>query len=304
MEFLVAFATMITVCLLTYGLFYRAPADQSMDARLGGLRYQGGPRRPEPLPDPEAGFKVRVMKPVAAALAGRASSMLPSSWAERLQKSLIRAGVKVTPGQFAMACAITAGVLPLLSLALFVSSGMTGQTLLMMYGSVQIGGILLPRMWLQGRIKNRQKKIWRSLPDAFDLITASVEAGLGIDAAFARVVDKVQGPFAEELTRTLREIQMGRARRDALVDMADRTGVDQLQSLVNAIVQAESMGISIGSVIRVQTGVIRTKRRQKAEEAAFKAPIKMVFPLVFFIFPCIMIVIGGPAVIQLQNGFK
>jgi tight adherence protein C len=174
---------------------------------------------------------------------------------------------------------------------------------LLAYGVLLGIGIYGPRMWLLGRIKRRQKEIWRALPDAFDLITASVEAGLGIDAAFNRVIEKVKGPFAEELTRTMREVTMGRARRDAFVDMAERTGVDELRSLVNSIVQAESMGISIGSVIRVQTGVIRTKRRQRAEEQAFKAPIKMVFPLVFFIFPCIMTVIGGPAIIQLKSAF-
>ena len=96
---------------------------------------------------------------------------------------------------------------------------------------------------------------------------------------------------------------MGRQRRDAFLDLSDRTGVEELRSLVNSIVQAEQMGISIGSVIRVQTGVIRTKRRQKAEEQAFKAPIKMVFPLVFFIFPTIMMVIGGPAIIQMKGAF-
>ena len=164
-------------------------------------------------------------------------------------------------------------------------------------------GVYGPRLWLLGRIKRRQKEIWRALPDAFDLITASVEAGLGIDAAFNRVIEKVHGPFALELTRTMREITMGRARRDAFIDMAQRTGVEELRALVNSIVQAESMGISIGSVIRVQTGVIRTKRKQRAEEQAFKAPIKMVFPLVFFIFPAIMVVIGGPAVIQAMRAF-
>ncbi|HQW52028.1 MAG TPA: type II secretion system F family protein, partial [Tepidiformaceae bacterium] len=117
------------------------------------------------------------------------------------------------------------------------------------------------------------------------------------------VIEKVTGPFAEELTRTMREIQMGRSRREAFLDMSDRTGVDELRQLINAIVQAEAMGISIGGVIRVQTGVIRTKRRQRAEEQAFKAPIKMVFPLVFCIFPAIMVVIGGPAVILIKDAF-
>ncbi|MEX2080795.1 MAG: type II secretion system F family protein, partial [Dehalococcoidia bacterium] len=152
-----------------------------------------------------------------------------------------------------------------------------------------------------GRIKRRQKDIWRVLPDAFDLVTASVEAGLGIDAAFQHVVEKVKGPFAEELARTMREVQMGRSRREALQDLSTRTGVEELRSFINSIIQAETMGVSIGTVIRVQTGVLRVKRRQKAQEAAFKAPIKMVFPLVFFIFPTIMVVIGGPAVIQLRD---
>jgi tight adherence protein C len=177
------------------------------------------------------------------------------------------------------------------------------QVALFAYGALFALGIYGPRIWLLGRIKRRQKLIWRSLPDAFDLITASVEAGLGIDAAFTRVIEKVHGPFAEELTRTMREIQMGRSRREAFADMAERTGVEELRSLINAVIQAEQMGISIGSVIRVQTGVIRTKRRQRAEEQAFKAPIKMVFPLVFFIFPAIMVVIGGPAIIQMMEGF-
>ena len=96
---------------------------------------------------------------------------------------------------------------------------------------------------------------------------------------------------------------MGRARREALMDLVERTGVEDLRSLVNSIVQAEAMGISIGGVIRVQTGVMRTKRRQRAEEQAFKAPIKMVFPLVFFIFPSIGLVIGGPAMLALKDGF-
>jgi tight adherence protein C len=181
------------------------------------------------------------------------------------------------------------------------SSGSSPKMLLLIFGGMTALGVYGPRMWLLGRIKRRQKEIWRALPDAFDLITASVEAGLGIDAAFTKVIEKVHGPFAEELARTMREIQMGRSRREAFVDMAARTGVEELRSLVNAIVQAEAMGISIGSVIRIQTGVIRTKRRQRAEEQAFKAPVKMVFPLVFFIFPAIMIVIGGPAVIQIMN---
>ncbi|GMV86208.1 MAG: hypothetical protein AMXMBFR80_20630 [Dehalococcoidia bacterium] len=298
MEFLVAFSTFVTVTLMAYGLMHKTSGDGAMDMRLGGLRYTR-PNR-EALPDPEAAFSQRVIRPLLQGLSRRANGVLPSTIEERLEKALTQAGMKIKPGQFLMIVGIAVGVLPILAV-MYVAA--TGGDFKMMAGAFAVAtafGIYGPRIIVLGRIKRRQKEIWRSLPDAFDLITASVEAGLGIDAAFTRVIEKVHGPFAEELTRTMREIQMGRARRDAFVDMAERTGVDELRQLVNAIVQAEAMGISIGGVIRVQTGVIRTKRRQKAEEQAFKAPIKMVFPLVFFIFPAIMIVIGGPAIIQLK----
>lgn len=299
MPILVAASTFITVTLMVYGLLHKSAAGTGMDARLGGLRYSRPTR--EALPDPEASFSERVIKPIFRMLSRRANGVLPSTMSERLEKSMLQAGMKMKPCQFLLIAAFTAGVLPTVA-TLYVAS--SGQGFKMIAGTfaVMTGlGIYGPRIMLLGRIKRRQKEIWRSLPDAFDLITASVEAGLGIDAAFTRVIEKVKGPFAEELTRTMREIQMGRSRRDAFLDMADRTGVDELRQLINAVVQAEAMGISIGGVIRVQTGVIRTKRRQKAEEQAFKAPIKMVFPLVFFIFPAIMIVIGGPAVLQLMT---
>jgi tight adherence protein C len=301
MEFMISFATMIAVMLLAYGLLYRPVGDDALDARLGGLKYQRPGR--EALPDPSAAFGARVMRPFVQAVSARTRAILPSTVSERIETALMQAGLKISVGQFALICAVTAGIIPLAVLGMLLSAGVGGRNLLLLYGVVQALGIYGPRMWLLGRIRNRKKLIWRSLPDAFDLITASVEAGLGIDASFNRVVDKVSGPFATELSRTLREIQVGRSRREALEELADRTGVEELRSLINAVIQAESMGISIASVIRVQTGVMRTRRRQIAEEKAFKAPIKMVFPLVFFVFPCILIVIGGPAVIKLMNAF-
>ncbi len=299
MPILIALGTFITVTLVVYGLFHRAPGNEVMEGRLGGLRYT----RPnkEALPDPEAAFTTRVIQPILRNLSRRANRVLPSTMSERLEGAIVQAGLKMKPGQFILIVGVAAGALPTLFTLFMASSGSSPKMLLLTFGGTTALGIYGPRIWLLGKIKRRQKEIWRALPDAFDLITASVEAGLGIDAAFTKVIEKVKGPFAEELTRTMREIQMGRSRRDAFVDMAERTGVEELRSLVNSIVQAESMGISIGGVIRVQTGVIRTKRRQRAEEQAFKAPVKMVFPLVFFIFPAIMCVIGGPAVIQLKN---
>ncbi|MGI8927509.1 MAG: type II secretion system F family protein [Tepidiformaceae bacterium] len=300
MPIVIALGTFIAVTLGVFGLMYRnAPA--TLEARLGGLRYSRPGR--EALPDPEAAFSARVLRPLVRVVSSRANGVLPSTISERLEGAITQAGLRMTPGQFILVMAFTAGLLPILGAFLLASGGNSARMVVGGYGVMAGMGVYGPRLWLLGRIKRRQKEIWRALPDAFDLITASVEAGLGIDAAFNRVIEKVHGPFALELTRTMREITMGRARRDAFIDMAQRTGVEELRALVNSIVQAESMGISIGSVIRVQTGVIRTKRKQRAEEQAFKAPIKMVFPLVFFIFPAIMVVIGGPAVIQAMRAF-
>ena len=301
MALIVALGTFITVTLTVYGLFYRGRGNDLMDARLGGLRYEK-PNREE-LPDPEAAFSVRVLRPLMRAVSRRANGILPSTITQRLEGAITRAGLRIPAGQLIIVVAVLAGVLPLLLLFLMANNGASAKSLLMIWGAATAFGVYGPRIWLLGRIKARQKEIQKSLPDAFDLITASVEAGLGIDAAFQRVIEKVKGPFAAELSRTMREISMGRARREALLDLVERTGVEDLRSLVNSIVQAEAMGISIGGVIRVQTGVMRTKRRQRAEEQAFKAPIKMVFPLVFFIFPSIGLVIGGPAMLALKDGF-
>jgi tight adherence protein C len=161
-----------------------------------------------------------------------------------------------------------------------------------------------PKIWLSNRVKHRQKEILKSLPDAFDLITVCVEAGLGLEAALARVAEKVQGPFGEELAVCLREVSLGKLRRDALREMSDRIGVPDLSTFISAVIQAESMGTSIATVLRVQAEQMRTRRRQRAEKAAHQAPIKMMFPLVLCIFPTLFIVILGPAGIQIYQQFS
>jgi tight adherence protein C len=164
-------------------------------------------------------------------------------------------------------------------------------------------GLVLPYFWLVSRIGRRQAIITKSLPDSFDLVTTCVEAGLGLDAALARVAEKVEGPFAEELARTLREVGMGRMRRDALQELGQRTGVPDLVTFVNAVVQAEQMGTGIGQVLRVQAEQLRVRRRQRAEEMANQAPVKMTFPLVLCIFPTLFLVILGPAGITIYDQF-
>ena len=248
MEIIIALGTFLFVSLLLYGLMYKPALEGALDNRLGGLRYSR-PKK-EALPDPNAAFQTRVVEPLLRAINKRVTGLLPSNLESRLETSITQAGLTISPGQFIVIVAVMMGFVPLLAAGYFVAIGSPMRTLMIVYGGMVGFGFYGPRMWLLGRIKKRKKEIWRSLPDAFDLITASVEAGLGIDMAFTRVVEKVSGPFQVELSRTMREIAMGRARRDAFLDMAERTGVEELRSLINAVVQAESMGISIGTVIR------------------------------------------------------
>ena len=158
-------------------------------------------------------------------------------------------------------------------------------------------GFFLPDFWLSRRIKARQKEILLAIPDTLDLLTISVKAGLGFDAALGKVVEKTQGPLTDEFRRTLAEVRIGKPRRDALREMVARTNVPALTNFISAIIQAEQLGVAIARVLEVQSEQLRIQRRQRAEEMAAKAPIKMLFPLVGCIFPSMFIVILGPAMI-------
>jgi tight adherence protein C len=158
-------------------------------------------------------------------------------------------------------------------------------------------GYTFPEFWLGNRIRARQRAILLQIPDALDLLTISVRAGLGFDAALGKVVEKMKGPLIDEFRRALAEVRVGKARRDALRDIIPRTEVQALTNFIGAIIQAEQLGVSISKVLQVQSEQLRIERRQRAEEMAAKAPIKMLFPLVGCIFPSLFIVILGPALI-------
>jgi tight adherence protein C len=188
-----------------------------------------------------------------------------------------------------------AGMLALPLLYVLVTGVPTSLVSFALMGLLGWFGGRLPVNWLRRQAAARQKRIQRALPDTLDLITVSVEAGLGLEAALAKVVEKTRGPLRDEIGRTLQEITLGKMRRLAMRDMAARCDVPDLTSFVTAIVQAEQMGLGIASVLRNQSDELRLRRRQRAEETAEKAPIKMLFPLVMFILPALMIVIIGPA---------
>ena len=165
-------------------------------------------------------------------------------------------------------------------------------------------GFRMPDIWLAIQIRKRQNAIQLALPDMMDLISISVEAGLGLMAAIQRISERFSNPLSEEFLRTLQEIRLGRAQADALRDMTRRVDVDDLTTLLTAIVQAELLGLAVSNVLRIQSERLRERRAQRAREAAQKAPIKMTFPLVLFIFPALFIVVLGPALISifLQQG--
>jgi tight adherence protein C len=247
----------------------------------------------------------RTLRPLAMRLSGYVSKVTSTSFTQQTEKRLALAG---NPGGLRTADwlgikAVGAIVGAILFFLLFFLVGVLGLPLVLRVVMIGIGGLLgytVPEFWLGGRVRARQKAILLQIPDALDLLTISVRAGLGFDGALGKVVEKLKGPLTEEFRRALAEIRVGKARRDALRDIVPRTEVPALTNFIGAIIQAEQLGVSISKVLQVQSEQLRIERRQRAEEMAAKAPIKMLFPLVGCIFPSLFIVILGPAIILIM----
>lgn len=171
----------------------------------------------------------------------------------------------------------------------------------MYIGGAAFAGFFLPHLMLTSKITRRQNEIRKAMPDALDLLTICVEAGLGFDAAMSKVSQKWENQLSLAFARTIREVQLGKVRRDAMKDMSDRLGIPEMTSFVAAIIQSEQLGVSMAKVLRIQSDQMRVKRRQRAEEEAHKAPIKMIIPMALLIFPSIMIIILTPAALQIMN---
>lgn len=247
-------------------------------------------------------FIERTIRPLALRLSNAVSRITSRSFAESTERRLALAG---NPGDLRVADwlgikAVAAIGGAILFFLLFVVVGLLGLPPLIGLLMVGVGlllGYTLPEFWLGNRIRARQRAILLQIPDALDLLTISVRAGLGFDAALGKVVEKMKGPLIDEFRRALAEVRVGKARRDALRDIIPRTEVQALTNFIGAIIQAEQLGVSISKVLQVQSEQLRIERRQRAEEMAAKAPIKMLFPLVGCIFPSLFIVILGPALI-------
>ncbi len=246
-------------------------------------------------------FAERTLRPLVGRLSHMGGRLSSASSSETAERRLAMAG---NPGDMKltdwMGVKMLAGIATGVILFLLFGLLLAGIAMGLLLGVVGFGiGYIFPEFWLGGRIKARQKMILRMIPDTLDLLTISVRAGLGFDAALAKVVEKLPGPLTDEFRRALAEVRVGKARRDALRDMIPRTNVQPLSNFIGAIIQAEQLGVSISKVLQVQSEQLRIERRQRAEEQAAKAPIKMLFPLVGCIFPSLFIVILGPAIISI-----
>jgi len=175
---------------------------------------------------------------------------------------------------------------------------------LLMVLAFTVLGYFFPDLWIRSKINSRQKSVRKAMPDALDLLTICVEAGLGFDAAMSKVHEKWDNELSLAFGRVIREIQLGKLRRDALRDMSDRLGLAEMTSFVAAVIQSEMLGVSMAKVLRIQSDQMRIKRRQHAEEEAHKAPIKMIFPMGLLIFPSLMIVLLTPAALRLMANLK
>ncbi len=272
-----------------------------IETRMEAFRARTTTQSDELDVDLEMSFGERVMRPAIGGLARGATGLLPQSVLSEIQHQLTMARSPMKLSTFVTFWMSSLAVFGGLGLVVFFSVGSIPS---LGVAVVLLGlGYRLPRMWLKSRVKAKQKAVILGLPDNLDLITTCVEAGLGLDAALSRVAEHSKGPLSAELQRMLRDVAMGKLRREAMQEMADRVGVEELSNFITAIIQAEKLGVGISQVLRVQSDQLRTQRRQRAERLANEAPVKMIFPLVLLIFPAFLAVILAPAVISISETF-
>jgi len=254
----------------------------------------------------EQPFTQRVLIPLVQTILLTLGKLGPKQNAEKLKIMLASAGnpggiTTITFTGIRMSLAV--GLLVVFGMVTFPSMPGEPTTALMYTALGAVLGFMLPGMWLGSKIKNRKKSVVKALPDALDLLTISVEAGLGFDIALKRVTEKWDDELSREFKRVLMDVSLGKARKDALRDMAIRCDVEDVQIFTSAMIQAEQLGVSIAKILKLQSDQMRDRRRQRAEEQAQRAPVFMLFPMVFLIFPSIFVVILGPAVPKIMGGF-
>jgi tight adherence protein C len=247
----------------------------------------------------------RFFRPLLQQLSRLVSRNTPNNVMESAQKRLLHGGNpnNLTVADFMGIKGLAAFLLALIGVAIGFLGSMNFFFALMFVVVLGTIGFLLPDFWLGGKVRQRRRNLLRALPDAIDLLSISVEAGLGFDAALNRLVEKTQNELAFEFGRVISEMRIGVPRREALRALAERTGIQELGIFVTAIIQAEQLGASITNVLHVQANEMRIRRRQRAEVLAHQAPIKMLFPMAFLIFPPMFVVILGPSIPTVAHVF-
>lgn len=265
-------------------------------------------RRPPTLDDLELQlpFRQRVLIPLFERVAQLVLRVTPGVSLQRVERRLIEAGLigSMRPLTFVGIRVVLALLLLLVGGLLMASSSSQALYRIGFPLVLAVLGWSLPNVWLSRRISQRKRAIQRALPDAIDLLVISVEAGLGFDQALLRVVEKWDNELTREFGRTLSEMRMGVPRRQALRDLAQRVNVEDLNVFIASLVQADQLGVGISQVLRAQANQMRLRRRQRAQELAHKAPIKMIFPMVFLIFPALYVVILGPAIPRIIEALR
>lgn len=256
--------------------------------------------------DLDASFQDRVLVPLLARFQGLGRRLTPDDANERILAKLDLAGNPPgwTVDRVAAGKVIGFIVALLVSLLLSIAMGLSFVVTLLFVVGASVAGYLAPNMYLYQKAYDRAAQMQKALPDAIDLLTISVESGLGFDAALSQVARNTEGPLAGEFARMLQEMQIGRSRSEALRSLAERTNLPDMRGFASAMIQADSFGIPVGQVLRVQSSEIRTKRRQWAEEMAQKVPVKILVPLIFCILPCLFIAVLGPAGISMMENFS
>jgi tight adherence protein C len=292
-------ALVLAVILVVVGMRAPEPTDQIQE-RLAEFSVREEPMTLEEI-ELSLAFYQRIILPFFNRIGQLSSRFTPQATLQSARKKLEMAGnpMQMDPAFFLAMRSILAVVFGGLLFAVFALTKRNWAQGLAVSALFVAIGFYFPDLWLTSRIRRRQKGIFRAMPDALDLLTICVEAGLGFDAAMAKVHEKWDNDLALELGRVIQEIRLGKLRRDALRDMADRLGVAELTSFVAAVIQSEQLGVSMAKVLRIQSDQMRIRRRQMAEEEAHRAPIKMVFPIALLIFPSILIILLGPAAMLL-----
>ncbi len=246
-------------------------------------------------------FAQRVILPIMQLIARFTTQFTPQNTLEKTQQQLDLAG---NPRGLTPSILWAMRFLAMFSLAVLLLLLLGRRGAVWAVGATLGGGVIgfmLPYMWLMSKVSRRQEAILKALPDALDLMSICVEAGLGFDQAMSKVYEKWENELAIAFGRVIREIQLGKSRKDALRSMADTMGVPDVTSFVAAIIQADQLGVSISRVLKIQAEQMRVKRRQRAEEKAQQAPVKMMIPMALLIMPTLWLVILGPAVIQVYK---